>query len=312
VADHPGSRAPLLLGLCLCLILAVAAALAPWLYHASKGLLAHVDAAVWPWNELARADFARVFNRSVLLAALIVLPLFGRHLGMSRKLLPPLRPKLPHFALGFLLAAGLLLALGAVYVQQGIYKMREPAPWGAVGAPLTAAFGAGILEELLFRGLILGMMLQALRQRTALVACTFLFAIVHFLTPPEGLVIQEADIHAGTGFWLVGIILGHFTHLDFFLAEFCTLFAVGWALVRARMVTGGLWLSIGLHAGWVFGLKWFSALTRTSKDLKEGDFLPWVGLNLKAGLLSLIVVVFTGWLAVKLAKSGTGDKAKVD
>jgi uncharacterized protein len=297
---QPSTRAPLHLLLCLALILLLAATASPWLYGWSKAALAHVDASQWPWHEVARADFARVFNRSVLLAALIVLPLYGRHLGLSRKTLPPLLPDraaLLHALLGFLLAAGLLLALGYGYVQQGIYRMRSPAPWLALQQPITAALGAGILEELLFRGLILGMLLQTLSRRAALLACTFLFAIVHFLTPPETL--PQVEVNAGSGFWLLGVILQHFTEVDFLLAEFCTLFAVGWALVQARMATGGLWLSIGLHTGWVFGLKWFSALTRTSPALKHGDYLPWVGVNLKAGLLSLIVVTLTGWLAVR-------------
>lgn len=303
MAQKTSSRAPLHLLLCLVLILVLAATAAPWLYWWSKALLAHVDAGQWPWHEVARADFSRVFNRAVLLSALIVLPLYARHLGLSRKSLPPLLPDLRalrHSTLGFLLAAGLLLALGYGYVQQGIYRMRSPAPWLALQQPITAALGASILEELLFRGLILGMFLQSLPRSIALFSCTFLFAIVHFLTPPETLSITE--VHSGSGFWLLGIILQHFTEVDFLLAEFCTLFAVGWALVQARMATGRLWLSIGLHAGWVFGLKWFSALTRTSPSLRAGEYLPWVGVNLKAGLLSLIVVSLTGWLAVRAVR----------
>jgi uncharacterized protein len=240
-----------------------------------------------------------------MLAALLVLPLYGRRLGLSRQSLPSLIPDsrgIKAVLLGFVLAGGLLLALGSAYVHHGIYKMREPAPWLALGQPLTAAFGASVVEEILFRGLILGMMLRALGPRVGLLTCTFIFALVHFLSPPEGLVIHAPHVHPGTGFWLVGVILGHFTQLDFLLAEFCTLFAVGWVLVQARVTTGGLWLSIGLHAGWVFGLKWFSALTRGSKALKSGDYLPWVGENLKAGLLSLAVVLFTGWVALQLSR----------
>ena len=85
--------------------------------------------------------------------------------------------------------------------------------------------------------------------------------------------------------------------LDFLLAEFFTLFAVGWVVAQARVTTGSLWPGIGLHAGWVFGLKYFSALTLGSKALLRGDHLPWIGLNLKMGLVPFGVVLFTGWLA---------------
>jgi hypothetical protein len=64
----------------------------------------------------------------------------------------------------------------------------------------------------------------------------------------------------------------------------------------ARLKTGRLWASMGLHGGWVFGLKYFSALTLSSKALRAGDHLPWIGLNLKIGLAPLLVIALTGWL----------------
>jgi hypothetical protein len=59
---------------------------------------------------------------------------------------------------------------------------------------------------------------------------------------------------------------------------------------------------MGLHAGWVFGLKYFSALTRGSKPLREGEHLPWIGENLRIGLVPLIVVLITGWIAIAITR----------
>jgi membrane protease YdiL (CAAX protease family) len=101
---------------------------------------------------------------------------------------------------------------------------------------------------------------------------------------------------------VIGQIFGHFGHMDFLLAEFATLCAVGWVLVMARLRTGRLWAGIGLHAGWVFGLKYFSSLTRGSKELRAGEWLPWIGTNLKIGLVPLVVVLLTGWIVLRLAK----------
>jgi hypothetical protein len=86
--------------------------------------------------------------------------------------------------------------------------------------------------------------------------------------------------------------------VQFLLAEFATLAAVGWVLTKVRMQTGALWAGIGLHGGWVFGLKYFSALTQY-----QNAGLPWIGQNLKIGLAPLAMVVFTGWLAGKLLRS---------
>jgi hypothetical protein len=62
-----------------------------------------------------------------------------------------------------------------------------------------------------------------------------------------------------------------FGDVQFLLAEFATLFAVGWVLAQVRMQTGALWAGIGLHGGWVFGLKYFSALTDLQQRLAAMD-----------------------------------------
>ena len=60
------------------------------------------------------------------------------------------------------------------------------------------------------------------------------------------------------------------------------------------MRTNSLWLSIGLHCGWVFGLKLFSKLTTIPPKLQKGEYLPWVGRDLKEGLVPLLFVALTG------------------
>ena len=263
----------------------------------------HVTAAnarSWPLNEIVRADFERFFNRAALISTLLALPVMIRASRSDHRLLPPLKPDdtaLRQGFTGFLLAAGLLLALGWACTRARVYELNPKASWTALSQPIIAALGAGIVEEILFRGLILGLLLRTLGERTALFWTTFIFAIVHFLKPPEGFDIPAGQVTWHSGFDVIGGIVGHFSNLDFLLAEFFTLFAVGWVVAQARVATGGLWAGIGLHAGWVFGLKYFSALTLGSKALRNGDYLPWIGLNLKIGLVPLVVVLFTGWLA---------------
>ena len=258
------------------------------------------NAKTWPLNEIVKADFGRFFNRSVLLCALSGLPWLVRSTQPGTPLLPRLKPDgkgLKQAGIGFLLAAGLLLLMGWGCVIAGAYEINPKGSWAALAPPLIAALGAGILEEILFRGLILGLLLRSLSSQATVFWTTFIFAIVHFLKPPEGFVIPVSEVAWHSGFDVIGAIFGHFSNIDFLLAEFCTLFAVGWVVAQARMKTGGLWAGIGLHAGWVFGLKYFSALTLGSKALREGSDLPWIGLNLKIGLVPLAMVLFTGWLA---------------
>ncbi len=257
-------------------------------------------------ESLAEADFTRVFNRAVLVAALIGIWPLARWAGLRGLALPGWRPAasgIRELLLGFLLAAVLLLVLGGLLWSQDVYKSRiDETRWLAVSGPLIAGFSVGFIEEFLFRGGILALLLRTLGQRAAVLWTTFIFAIVHFMKPPEGFAIPADEVSWLSGFAVVRAIFAGFGNVNFILAEFATLFAVGFALAHARLVTGRLWLSIGLHAGWVFGLKYFSSITRVSGKLNRGEYLPWLGDNLKIGLLPLAVVLVTGWLAARLAR----------
>ena len=254
----------------------------------------------WPLNEIAKAGFERYFNRAILVSALCGLPLMVRASRGKDRILPPLAPgrtDLRQWLTGFVLAGGLLLALGWAFCRAGVYQMNPKPGWTALGQPITAAVGASLVEEILFRGFILGLLLRSLGARSALFWTTFIFAIVHFLKPPAGFSLPASQVNWHSGFDVIGAIFGHFGNVDFLLAEFFTLFAVGWVIGQARLTTGSLWPGMGLHAGWVFGLKYFSLLTHGSKALNRGDHLPWIGENLKIGLVPLAVILLTGWLA---------------
>jgi membrane protease YdiL (CAAX protease family) len=133
-----------------------------------------------------------------------------------------------------------------------------------------------------------------MKPRGALLFVTCFFTIIHFLKPPGSVQLADADVSWGSGFWIVGQIFAKFGNPLFILSEFITLFAVAWILGVARLRTNSLWLSIGLHCGWVFGLKLFSKLTWIPVKLQKGGYLPWVGRDLKEGLVPLVFVTLTG------------------
>jgi membrane protease YdiL (CAAX protease family) len=202
--------------------------------------------------------------------------------------------------MGFGIAAGILLLLGAIYIGIGWYRVNDEAKplyrmfFSAIGPGLSVAF----LEEFLFRGVLLALILRTLKPFKALLFLSIFFAIVHFLKPPDKLEIPA--VAWDTGFWLLGKIFGQLSDVDFLLAELILLFCVGWVLGWARLKTGSLWLPIGLHAGWVFGIKFFSAATR--KAAKISEMLPWAGPNLKVGFNSVIAVCLCGvilWLILR-------------
>lgn len=300
----------------------LASVLAPPLYWGGK----HAVAEGWlegGWLEglhgsLERARFSRYFNRAVLVSALI---LIGPTLRWMRKGSPggapggtsPRRP-LPeslglepnpawwkHLAIGFATAGGTLLLLGWFYVSRGWYEQRDAAE--SVAGILLQALGTGFavafLEEFVFRGALQALLAKVLRPRVLFFVVAVFFAVIHFFQAPRKLEVEEVTL--ATGFWFVGRIFGHFFSLfaqpDFLLAEFAVLFAIGLVLGYTRMKTRSLWLGIGLHAGWVFGVKTLSPLT--VRAFKRDAMMPWLGDTLRVGAVSCLVVALTGlaiWL----------------
>jgi membrane protease YdiL (CAAX protease family) len=266
-----------------------------------SGSLGSSGLGQWLLKEIQRAHFTRYFNRAVLICAIVFIWPFLRWVKLDRTLLPSWRPVssgIKQWLIGFCLAAGFLLLLGFVFCKAGAYQLKPQVSWIKISEPITAALGAGIIEEFFFRGLLLGLLLRTMTTRAALLWATFIFAIVHFMKPPDGWQITDDQVVWTSGFAVLTQIAKGFGDVQFLLAEFATLYAVGWVLTRVRVQTGALWAGIGLHGGWVFGLKYFSSLT-----VYQNGWLPWIGPNLKIGLAPLAMVLLTGWLALRLLPS---------
>ena len=248
-------------------------------------------------DSIERAKITRYFNRALQGSALLLAYPFVRWLGLKRGTNWLLLEKNPHrskhLVIGFYLAAGTLLALGIVYIQIGWYRPFDSGKTipALLFSALVTGFSVALLEEFLFRGALFGLILRTLSPRKALIFLSIFFAVVHFLKPPDDL--ELPPVEWDSGFWLLGQIFGQFADVvDFLLPELVLLFVVGWVLGYARLKTGSLWMSIGLHAGWVFGIKFFSGSTRKVASIEE--MLPWAGPNLRVGICSVVIVILTG------------------
>ena len=154
---------------------------------------------------------------------------------------------------GFLLVTALFLLIAGVMVLAGIFEWPDPrqAVVKFVLRAFATALGLAILEEILFRGIAMGIFLRAIRPAAALSMSALLFALVHFLNPPPGLNVLDPDV-AGTGFELLRKIIEQFSEPHIVLGTFMPLLALGGVLAFARWRTASLSLPIGLHAGWIF------------------------------------------------------------
>lgn len=134
-----------------------------------------------------------------------------------------LRRALPELASGLALGFALFSAVMAVLWATGVY---HPAGWGdakGIRSGLALAVMAGFLEELLFRGILFRLSSRIVGTWGALLFTSALFGLAHLGN-------KGATLSSGIAIMLeAGVLLG-----------------------AAYVVTGRLWLPIGLHIAWNF------------------------------------------------------------
>jgi membrane protease YdiL (CAAX protease family) len=270
-------------------VLLFGALAAPPLYWAAQALVARGILTF-----LGQFDFESFFHRALLLGALLFFwPLLRalrvrswRELGLSRN---------PHAgndaAVGFLMAAIPLALFGGVLIAVNVYSTRASIDVESMGQRILAALVVPFIEEPLFRGLILGVLLRAGSPVLATLLTSAGFSILHFLKAPEN---TSAVVTWTSGFASIANAFAQFTQPLLVLAGFTTLFLLGWILADARIRTRSLWLPIGLHAGWIFASALFNKIAR-----REAEMLPWIGKNLLVGLAPLCLGLLT-WALVRL------------
>jgi membrane protease YdiL (CAAX protease family) len=287
--------------------LCMTALISPWVYQAGKQLATTAEvsdlpgAVEWLAAACGRSKFSRFFDRSLLLCALLGLPFLLRRIRNLRagavgvespRIKVSWQLAAAQILTGCVIAGGLLWALGGILDAVGFYSLKSNPPTFLKLLPkiLIPAVVTSLIEEWLFRGVLLGLWLRFARPVAACIGISLLFAFLHFLKPPDGTLIANPG-HPLAGFELLGKILLHFTDPMFFITDFATLLAIGLILAWARVRTGALWFSIGLHAGWILSFKAFNILYKQAPD----HFLsPWgVGDNLRSGLLPLLTLGLT-------------------
>lgn len=260
--------------------IALAALLAPPLFWAGRALGGAGPAAAM----LAEMDFQRYFNRAFLIAALALLWPLARALRIRSVAdfgIEPNRRWRGDLLFGFGAAMACIWAYGAVLLAAGLSEFKDPLPWHRIPSALGTAAAVSVIEEAFFRGGLLGVLLRTLGRRSALVAVSAIYSIVHFLKPPEGAIPPESVTWL-SGFALVPLVFRQFAEPLLLLSGFGTLFLLGWIFGAATVATRSLWLAIGLHAGAILAARSFSVLTK-----RQEAMLPWVGENLATGLAPL-------------------------
>lgn len=242
----------------------------PALYHGSEAL-----GLGYP--------FERIFNRSLMAAAVVLLfPLWlywGRPDPKAFGLVwPGAKPVLQVAGLWFLVGAAMLLAMFFWYLgwEARVWKAGA-SPWRLLGFALSGGV-VGLLEEPLFRGFFFLALVRG-RERQAwgwAVATSVFFAATHFFKAPE----WTGAVGWGSGFALWEQMAASTLAEPGAALRWSGLFWTGLCLCALAWREGHVWGAVGLHAGWVFLLKAFHAWS----DRGERESAFWFAPDLVSGL----------------------------
>lgn len=260
---------------------------APVLFSAGQALAAHGI-----FRFLAEFDFESFFHRALILGALGLLWPFLRWLGIRNRGdlgLEPNRRWLRHLTIGFLLSSVPVIGCEVFLVLGDAYSIKTSFSWLDLFKVVPTAAVVPLLEESLFRGLFLGVLLRSWRPWPAGLLSAGIFSIVHFLKAPDQ---TTSAVQWYSGFVSLSHSFDQFREPMLVLGGFTTLFLIGLILAHVRVATRSLWAPIGLHAGWILTSMMFAKVTR-----RDWMMLPWLGKNLLVGLLPLAVMLVT-WLLV--------------
>lgn len=194
-----------------------------------------------------------------------------------------LRPAPRDLASGLLLGA-LLMGAAILLLHLAGAVVLVPSPIEHVGDAVALSVQSGVVEEVLLRLVVLRLVWRAFGPWTALAVSAALFGALHLANPHTSLFAALAiAIEAG-------IMLGAF-----------------------YILTGRLWMSIGVHAGWNFTQGWvFGAAVSGTEDFAGGplalapypgvpDWVSGGGFGPEASFAGLLVGSLAGLVTVSLA-----------
>ncbi len=286
------------LGIILFAVILLACAIAPAVHIGLRHLLGNIFGITY----FLHVPFDRLLSRVLLVLAFIFLFLARRKLEIQKTIRGSLArsPGWERFLTrGFLLGVaslGLLLLLadlgGAVVLHAQTHSTGAIVMKGFKA--LLTAFAVGFIEEIFFRGFILQTLQREINARWALLISSVVYALLHFFKSPEH--VELNSIQWGAGFTTLLKFAAPFGDLATLIPGVIGLTLVGLVLGIAYQRTGTLYLSIGLHAGWVFFIKFQGVFASHLR----GPGMLWFGdERMVSGIVAWVVLLAVGALVHK-------------
>lgn len=204
-----------------------------------------------------------------------------------------LKQLLQGFGLGFMTLMPVFIAQYALEIN----VIDETHIWTAgllardISISLLLALIISLIEEPLFRGILLAGLNKKLPVMAAILISSIYYAALHFLSSKTDIPVQ--DINLFSGFKLLGEAVGNLLNPNILSAFFALLLVGVFLAVLRTQVKASLGLCIGCHTCWVWQIKMSKKLFNTNFS---SDYL-----YLVSSYDGVIGPLVAGWLMLAIA-----------
>jgi membrane protease YdiL (CAAX protease family) len=278
-------------------VLALTSIFSPWFAIAADWVTGQVLG-------VERYPFSRIFNRTFMVSGMVLFFTWRRLLKIGNlaelgfvSLSQGVGDLLRGWSLAMGSVAALILAMSLAQVFEPYLRLSLSQSLSRCFSALLSGVFSGALEEIFFRGILFKGLLQNGRLIRAFVLSNLFYSALHFIRPGEAYFVDSFDPLAG------------FRHLFYTFTPFSEpsnllpgtfgLFLLGVVLSYAFFRTGNLYLSIGLHSGWIFGLKSarvFGDYTRDELGWLFGSRDPKIVSGVATWIAIISVLLLVHWL----------------
>lgn len=243
---------------------------------------------------LADKDFHDYVDRLRMLPVIIALPWLFRRCGLASWRALGVQWDMQGLQVSLRWFAVAVLVVGVIALEQVFERgagLRDPVAgaaqlWRIFGLSLLSGAAVALVEETVFRGMILRMFYTRLTPFFSVLLASLFFAYTHFSIPDKVLAVAGAPSF-GSGFFVAyGNLFG--ITKSFELIPFLNLTLLGTALSLLVLRTGSLMPAIGFHAGAVCFISSYRQLVQLGP---AGSWEPFLGgTSIKDGWLTSLVL----------------------
>ena len=261
------------------------------------------------WEEY-RFPFSRIFDRTYMALGIILFFAYRPLLkieSMNQMGLQSIRLGYPDLVRGVLLALAtwiiLIVAMSSLDVFSPNFTRSLQESIGRSLSALLSAVAVGMLEEIFFRGIIFKGLLEDWKKPLAFLFASLFYSAVHFIKPSKKYFLTDLEPLAGARH--VVDSFHHFLDPVSLFPGFFGLFLLGMILCYAFFRTRSLYLSIGIHAGLVFGRKTltlFGNYDDKNLDWLFGESEPRFVSGVATWIVVLLVGIMVYWITRKRAR----------